>query len=81
MYEIIWLYVIMAVVFGIIFFWMWCDEKDKKYDYFLSPKYIYENTKMNVLGVIFSTIFLFILSPFYYIFLFIYWIFHIGRKS
>lgn len=48
--------------------------------YYGSPKYIYENSRLNIVGVFFSSVLCFMLFPLYYICMFIYWIFHIGRK-
>ena len=49
-------------------------------DYYGSPKYIYNNSIMNIIGVILCTILFFILTPWYYFIMFIYWICHVGRK-
>ena len=48
--------------------------------YFGCPKYIYDHSKLNVFGVIGSSIILFCLIPLYYILWFLYWIGHVGRK-
>lgn len=64
------------------FFFGWFNEKNHyKYNYYASPKDLYESSKMNIFGVILSSIGIFIICPTYYIFLFTYWICHIGRKE
>lgn len=45
-----------------------------------SPKYLYDNSKLNIVGVILTTVVLIILLPIYYGYLLLYWIFHVGRK-
>ena len=49
--------------------------------YWLTPKYMYDNTGMNWLGVALSFVCLFPFLSFYYIGTFVYWICHLGKKK
>ena len=53
---------------------------DSLYIHYGSPKYIYDNSKLNWFGAVVSFLGLFLLFPVYYLMLGIYWLFHIGRK-
>ena len=55
-----------------------CIFTGSKYN--LCPKPIYDHTNLNIFGTALVFILLFCLMPYYYIFWFIYWICHVGRK-
>ena len=54
---------------------------DKPEEYFISPRFIYDNTKLNIFGVILISLLIFLIATYYYIIIFIYWITHIGRRK
>ena len=49
-------------------------------DFYKTPKEIYENTEMNMFGCLVVWIFSTIFNPLRFVFLFIYFLFHVGRK-
>ena len=53
---------------------------DKHWDFVSTPKVIYRNSKMNIFGCSILWLLLRAASPLATIWLFVYWIFHVGRK-
>ena len=54
---------------------------NQKWDFVSTPKVIYRNTKMNIFGCAFLWFLLRAASPLATIWLFVYWVFHVGRKD
>lgn len=69
---------IILNIVGVIIFYVTITDK-KNYMYCLSPKWIYDNSKLNIFGTILLFLFLMLLIPTYYILWFIYWLCHVGR--
>ena len=44
-------------------------------------QWMYDHTKMNIMGCCVCTLILVLLFPFYYAAYFLWWVFHIGRKD
>ena len=87
MNEILGYYVLLSFGFSILiplFAGISIGGTSDKYNflpkYWGCPNYIYDNTKMNIFGVMTIFTVLLCIMPFYYIGWFIYWAFHIGRE-
>lgn len=54
----------------------------KKQDiyYYGSPKYIYNNSTLNVFGTLMLSLIILFLAPIYYLLWLIYWLCHVGRR-
>lgn len=78
--EILIYYEIFSILISIIIFFLAVTDEKKLYMYYGCPKYIYNNSKLNVFGVFLVFLLCFILGPVYYLLWFIYWLFHVGRK-
>lgn len=50
-------------------------------DYSVTPKQIYETNTMNMFRCVLISILFFVTNPLYDIAVFIYWIFHVGKKD
>lgn len=72
---------ILAVYFSIIVAIGILSLIDGINNFYKTPKEIYENTEMNVFGCIVVWVFSIIFNPLRFIFLFIYFLFHVGRKN
>ena len=53
---------------------------DGMFPFIWTPKYMYNNTRMNWFGVYLVTIFAFLIEPIGSIIRFIYWLCHVGRN-
>ena len=54
---------------------------DKGWDFVSTPKVIYRNSKMNIFGCSILWLLLRAVSPLATLWLFVYWVFHVGRKD
>ena len=72
-------YLCVMVYFTVVAFDVWFDGDLDEYP--LSPKNIFEESEMNILGCMLVLIFLITFIPFYYIVIFLHWICHVGRRK
>lgn len=80
MLEVLILCEIFSIIISIALFFITFTDKSGICMYYGCPKYIYDNSTLNVFGVILVFLLFFILMPIYYIIWFWYWLFHVGRK-
>lgn len=71
-------YILISIYFTVVAFDVWFDGDLDEYP--LSPKNIWEESEMNILGIILALIFLLIFIPVYYLVIFLHWICHVGRR-
>ena len=71
------MYVIVSIYISCHLIVYFIEDPDECW---LSPRYLYETSNMNIIGVILIFITVFALAPLYYIVVFIYWVCHIGRR-
>lgn len=75
------LYGVFSTIISIAIFFLAVTDKEKLYMYYGYPKYIYNNSRLNVFGVLLTFLLCFILIPVHYILWFGYWLIHVGRKG
>lgn len=81
MLEVLILCEIFSIIISIALFFITFTDKSGICMYYGCPKYIYDNSTLNVFGVILVFLLFFILMPIYHIIWFWYWLFHVGRKA
>ena len=74
------LYGVFTTIVSITVFFLAVTDEKRRYMYYGCPKYIYNNSTLNVFGVLVTFLLYFIFIPVYYILWFGYWLLHVGRK-
>lgn len=74
---VLWLYLFWTNLFSFVIFSCVEFRLDR---YILSPKWLYNNSKVNKFGVVLYFILLSLIIPEYYLLMFLYWVTHVGRK-
>lgn len=76
--AVIGLYLFISVVASLGLIREFIDDPE---EYIGSPKNLYEESEMNILGVLITVIVLAFCVPLYYIVIFSHWITHVGRRK
>ena len=74
------LYGVFSIIISMAVFFLAVTDEKKLYMYYGCPKYIYDNSELNVFGVLLSFSLCFVLIPVYYLLWLGYWLIHVGRK-
>lgn len=75
------IYGVFSIIISASAFFAAAIGEKSLYMYCCCPKYIYDNSDLNVFGVIIVFLLLFALMPLYYVLWFGYWLIHVGRKK
>lgn len=74
----IFIYICLSIMASIGLLKEFFDDPE---EFCLSPRCLYENSEMNICGVLLVFVLLVICVPLYYLVVFLYWITHVGRRD